>query len=122
VADDYPQVNVAVERDQPTSMLTLFRRLTELRRTLPALSIGTQDSVDAGSDDVFAFVRQHNDQRLLIILNFGTTAQRHDLTLAGTTATLLCSTQLDRDGQVDLAALDLRPDEGLLLHLDEAAA
>ncbi len=37
VAEDYPTVNVAVEHENPTSMLTLYHRLIALRRAEPAL-------------------------------------------------------------------------------------
>src|SRR5919198_758685 len=41
IAADYQTVNVAVERDDPASMLTLYRRLIALRRATPALAVGS---------------------------------------------------------------------------------
>ena len=40
LADDFAAVNVAAQRDDPTSMLTLYRALIELRRREPALAVG----------------------------------------------------------------------------------
>lgn len=118
LADDYREVNVAVQRTDPHSMLALFRRLIELRRNHRALQIGGQRSLDAGSATVFAFVRELDAQRVLVVLNFGQAEQRLDLAAAGTTGTLLCSTQLDRSGPIELAQIALRPDEGLTILLD----
>jgi alpha-glucosidase len=117
VADDYASNNVAAQRDDPRSMLSLFRRLIELRRSSPALTLGAYRSLDAGSDEVFAYLRESAGQRLLIVLNLGSSDQTLDLAAAGVQADLLCSTHLDRSERVDLAQLKLRPDEGLLLSL-----
>ena len=43
-------LNVAVERDDPRSMLTLYRRLIELRRAEPALSVGAYTPLAAHGD------------------------------------------------------------------------
>ena len=40
IAADYQDFNVSAERDDPTSMLALYRSLIELRRSEPALSVG----------------------------------------------------------------------------------
>ena len=73
------------QRDDPTSMLSLFRRLIELRSTLPALTIGSHRSLDAGSDDVFAYLRETPEQRMLVVLNLGSSEQTLDLTAAQAT-------------------------------------
>ena len=43
VADDYRTYNAATEREDPTSMLNLHRRLLALRRSEPALALGSYD-------------------------------------------------------------------------------
>ncbi len=124
VADDYIAVNVTREREDADSMLTLFRRLIELRRASAALTIGTQQTLDTGEghEDVIAYAREAGDERVLVVLNVGpeTTRQTLDLSAAsGTSGTLLCATHANRaDGAVlDLAHLTLEADEGLVAQL-----
>src|SRR5438093_8179408 len=56
VAADYTRYNVAVERDDPASMLTLFRQLLALRRASPALSVGTYADAPSAAPNVFSFM------------------------------------------------------------------
>jgi alpha-glucosidase len=111
------QLNVVTQARDPLSTLSFVRRLLRLRRELPALQGGTQRSVDAGPE-LFCFLRELDD-RFLIALNFTSSevplAPREDL---GATALVELSTDLTRDpGEVELDALVLGPDEGLLLRL-----
>src|SRR4029077_12986273 len=71
VAPDHSHVNVATEDRNERSVLNLFRRLTGLRRELPALSVGSFRLVDVGASDVVAYVREHGGARLLVLLNIG---------------------------------------------------
>jgi alpha-glucosidase len=70
VSDDYPRVNVEVEKKDPLSILSLYKRLIELRRKEPALSIGTYTPVPA-EEDLLAFVREEEGKKFLIALNLG---------------------------------------------------
>jgi oligo-1,6-glucosidase/alpha-glucosidase len=65
---DWPMRNVAVEADDPQSMLTLYRALLALRRAEPALSIGSFRLLDA-PDGVLAYERTHGDRILRLYLN-----------------------------------------------------
>jgi alpha-glucosidase len=117
VADDYPVRNVAAQAQDPTSMLNFFRRLTTLRRSEAALTIGAYRSLDAGAADVFAFERSHGDRRFLIVLNFGDATRRLDLSAAGGPAEVVLSTEMSGLRFVALSALDLGPNEGLIMRL-----
>jgi alpha-glucosidase len=119
LADDYRQVNVAVQREDPTSMLTLTRALLALRRAKPALTRGDYQALEESSEHCFVYLRAHEDQRILVALNFSAEAQRLRLPAYGKGRVLL-STALDREGQVDLAELTLRGYEGCVIELREA--
>ena len=117
VADNYKAVNVEAQQDDPYLALSLFRRLIELRRKLPALTVGSYQPLDAGNASVHAYLREHEDQTVLVVLNFGSEAQTLDLSNTGDRGEMLCSTHLDRTGELDLKELSLRSGEGLLLSL-----
>jgi alpha-glucosidase len=57
VANDDRTNNVAAERGDPTSMLTLHRRLLTPRRAEPALTVGSYAPVRADGD-ILAYARE----------------------------------------------------------------
>ena len=117
IAEDFTEVNVAAQREDPDSMLTFFRRLTGLRRKLPALNVGSYISVETGNDSVFAYLREHEGQRVLVALNFSGQSQRWDPPDLKNEGELLCSTHPGREGTVAPPRLELQPNEGLMVLL-----
>jgi alpha-glucosidase len=112
---DHAMVNVAAEEADPTSHLALTRALLALRRAHAALAVGAYRAVDAGHADVLAYLREDAGRQFLVALNLSAAAHTCAIADPGGTATILLSTGLDRQGALDLAALELRPNEGLLL-------
>jgi alpha-glucosidase len=114
VAANYPEVNVAAQWNDPTSMLTLFRSLISLRRDTPALAVGSYAQVDAGHPDIVAYIREHEGTRIIVALNFS--GQTHNINLGalGEECRILLSTMLDRSGKASLTRLEIRPNEGLI--------
>ena len=116
VADDYRNANVELERTDASSLLSLYRRLIELRRAEPALTVGDYAALPAG-DDLVAYMRKAGRRRLLIVLNFGARPRKFDLNELEAQAVLLLSTHLDREQKKLGAELRLRPDEGVIVEL-----
>jgi alpha-glucosidase len=91
------------------------RTLLTLRRALPALSVGAQQSIDQPNPNCFVYQRQHSDQRCLVALNFS--AQDQVVTLPGLgQGRLLLSTYLDREGPIHLSEVHLRGNEGVCMN------
>jgi alpha-glucosidase len=107
-------VNVAVEREDPRSILSLHRRLISLRRAEPALSVGEYSPLESAGD-VLAYLRERGDRRLAILLNLGGAPQVHPL--GPFEGKVLLSTHLDREGETARGTMDLRPNEGVVLEL-----
>ena len=103
---------LCVERQaaDPSSTLSLVRRLAALRDGSPTLQTGRQRMVDAGPG-VLAWLREDDDDRLLAAVNF--TAEPRALPVDGE-ATLLVSTDPGRPPGRDA---ELGPDEAVLLRL-----
>lgn len=111
--------NVAVLKEDPASILTLYRRLIEFRRRHAALSVGSYRLVEnVGS--VFAYERRVPGERLLVALNLGHEPHRVALPAGSGPGRVLISTLADRDGEAVTDGLDLRADEGVVLALDGA--
>ncbi|MDP9374012.1 MAG: alpha-amylase family glycosyl hydrolase, partial [Chloroflexota bacterium] len=117
LADDYQAVNVAAERDDPRSILTLYRRLIALRRAEPALAVGAYAPVEA-EGDALAYIRGAGGRRFLVALNLGGRPQRVAPPSPSIAGRVALSTGLDREGEAVWGAIDLRGDEGLVIALD----
>ena len=117
VADDYQTYNVAVEQHEPRSFLTLVHTLLTLRRSLPALTVGSQQSIDQPNPTCFVYLRQHGGQRYLVALNFSSQEQVVTLPEQGQ-GRLLLSTHLDHEGPIALGEMHLRSNEGLLIEVE----
>jgi glycosidase len=114
--------NVAAQRDDPGSMLALTRRLLRLRRAHPALAEGVHRSVEGTPDGTFSFVRSLDGAaRPAVLVALNLTGEPRDVTIGRGTGRVLEATHPDRIGSsVDTAAIDLRPDEGLVVELDDS--
>jgi alpha-glucosidase len=75
---DWPTRNVARMTEDRRSILTLYRRLLALRRDCLALSIGDFVLLNV-EDDILAYARRHDSERLIVALNLG--ARQHRLQL-----------------------------------------
>jgi glycosidase len=70
IAAGADRLNVEVERDDPTSMLSLYRRLIWYRKDSAALRWGDYRSLPGAPAGLYAFLREAPEQRLLVALNF----------------------------------------------------
>jgi alpha-glucosidase len=116
VADDFAAGNVEAERDDPDSMLSLYRALIDLRRREPALAVGGYAPI-ASDGPVLAYLREEGDRRYLIALNFSGDSTRLILPEAPGSGEVVLSTCLDRAGERIAEALDLRADEGVMVRI-----
>ena len=114
VADDYQTYNVAAEQNDPRSFLMLTHTLLELRRSQPALTLGLYQSIEQENPTCFVYLRQHHDQRYLVVLNFS--AQEQLVKLQGQ-GHIILSTHMDREGSLDLSEVHLRGNEGVLMEV-----
>ena len=116
VASDYQIYNVAVEQNDSCSFLALVRRLLELRRSSPALVLGSYRSLDQENDACFVYLREQNEQRYLVVLNHSSQEQIVRLPEVGQ-GRIVLSTHMDRESEVDLAEFQLRANEGYLVEI-----
>ena len=113
IGDGVAACNVATERDDPLSMLSLHRALLKLRRKRPALALGSYERVPV-AEDCLAFIRRRDREHLFIALNFAQAPIILDLPGEFAKGRVLLSTVIDRGGAAT-AALALRPMEGVVL-------
>jgi alpha-glucosidase len=114
VGDDVEAINVAAERDDPASMLSLYRRLLALRQATPAILERGFRRLEAG-EHLLLYERPAGDQRLVVALNFDQRQASVTLAKAGVAGRVLLSTHADRDDEAVTQRITLRPQEGMVL-------
>ena len=118
MSPDYDQRNVAVQNEDPASMLNLYRQLLNYRRKTPALEGGTYTSFDVEHEDCFVYLREHPEGSRVIALNFAD--QPRIITVPyGDAGEIVLSTYLDRRESVSTSDLSLRPHEGIIIEVSE---
>ena len=121
VGEEARTVNVERQLAEPASLLNLYRQLLAYRKTSPGLQGGDYQPVEGVPDECFVFLRRlgggaPGTPSLLVALNFSPQAMDLSLPELGAGEVVL-STGLDRSGEIDLAKIHLRGDEGLLIEL-----
>ena len=67
---NYVTVNAATEDADPNSVLNYFRKMIQLRKKDPTLVYGKYTLLDAKNPSVYAYTRELNGKKLLVLLNF----------------------------------------------------
>jgi alpha-glucosidase len=116
VEPSYRNRNVAKQKDEPASMLQLYHRLIELRRSHEALQIGSYRPIMAG-DELLLFVREHGDEKLLIALNMGLESMSVGFANGLLRGEILLSSFCDRDTELIDGNVNLRSNEGTIIKL-----
>lgn len=78
VHDDFEQVNVEAESADPSSPLSWYRKLAELRAQRSELVAGTYEELLADSEQVYAYRRQGDESAAVVLANFSGEPARYD--------------------------------------------
>jgi alpha-glucosidase len=116
---DAATVNVAAQRDDPASLLGLYRRLIRSRTGSAALRGGDYRSLPDAPDGCFAYLRTAGEERLLVALNFTGQPLSFIPALGTDRGRLELATDPGRAAgeEVPLQPLRLGPDEGVVVRL-----
>lgn len=77
----FEAVNVETQQANGSSLLWWMKRLIAARRRFPAFSRGTLDVVATNNHRIFAFLRQYEEQVILVVVNFSRHTQVVELRL-----------------------------------------
>ncbi len=118
VADDFREKNVAAQREVEGSMLSLYRALLALRRSLPSLSLGSYEALDTG-EGVLGYVRRLGSSQNTVLLNLTSESQSLVLPAPIEGGKILLSTHPRRTGRSVGTAL--LADEAVILDIASEA-
>jgi oligo-1,6-glucosidase len=114
VNPDYKTVNASAEQDDPNSVLNYFRKLIQLRKDDLTLVYGKYELLDAENPDVYAYIRELGEKKILVLLNFKSkiSVQNTDIDLTKAKPLL--------DNYPDLGdGTSLRPYEAIIFELTQ---
>jgi len=114
LAQDHATRSVDALARDPSSILTLYRRLIALRRESTALTLGSYARITANAD-LLAYERRAAGAVVLVALNLGHAQQT--LAREGLEGEVVLSTHLDREGERVSGHLALRADEGVIVRV-----
>lgn len=72
VNPNYIQLNRAAQEKDPQSVLNYFRKAVKLRKENPVLVYGKYTLLDKANPNIYAYTREDEKQKLLIVLNLST--------------------------------------------------
>ena len=70
VNPNYMEINAALEEKDPNSCLNYFRKMVALRKNNPVLVYGKYSLLDKDNSQVYAYTREGEGKKMLILLNF----------------------------------------------------
>ncbi len=70
VNENYSNLNVEAQEKDPNSNLNYFRKMIQIRKSNLALMYGKYTLLDPENPDVYAYTRELNDEKILVLLSF----------------------------------------------------
>ena len=105
----FNKFNVANEANDPNSLLSTYKQLIHLRNQEKALQIGTYEALNSDENKVYAFLRQHEGEEVIVIHNMGTSVVR-DIELSWEHASLANGNRVLIDLMADASSMPVNID------------
>jgi oligo-1,6-glucosidase len=118
VAPNYKEINAARQEKDPYSVLNYFRNMVKLRKSSPVLVYGKYTLLDKSNPSVYAYTRELDGQRMLVLLNFSADAATAETGINSSNARLLqYNYKTPPAGKKIQSTVRLRPYEALVYKL-----
>jgi len=114
IPSEHRRQNVEIEREDPRSILSLYRALLALRRSEPALAVGRYDPLSL-APGVLSFQRSAAGRTLTVVLNLTPDSKSFELPSALGAVRPLLSTDPDRELSTLPLRVTLLANEGWIL-------
>ena len=116
LGENWKTDNVKSQDVNPKSILSMYRTLIHFRNGSIVLQRGKYVPLTSRSEDVFSFLREYGNERLLVVANFSNDTVEE--TLPNGQVKIIVSSYLDRRSEeVSGTLITLRPQEGYLLEI-----
>jgi oligo-1,6-glucosidase len=118
VNPNYREINVAEALADPNSVFHYYKKLIRLRKENPVIVYGTYDLILPAHEEIYAFTRTLEEDRLLVILNFSRNTPVFNLpeNISFSSKELLIGNYAVEDNE-DIHQITLRPYEARVYRL-----
>ena len=118
VNPNYKTINEAAEEKDPNSCLNYFRKLVKLRKDNLVLVYGKYTLLDKNNPKVYAYTREGEGKKMLILLNFSSADAKANVGLNQTKVEVLLSNYKDAPQyNEEKTFIALRPYEAIIYQL-----
>lgn len=95
VNPNYTKINVAAAKEDPESIFYFYKKINQLRKEYPIIVYGDYELLDAEDSEVFAYIRNYEDQQLVVINNFTDKTVSHDFAVPADATVLVANYATD---------------------------
>jgi len=118
VNSNYREINRAKQETDSNSCLLYFRQMVKLRKTNKTLVYGKYTLLDKINPNVYAYTRDDDSQKLLILLNFSDSPAEATVHISTANATVLLSNYNESSLHVkEDSSIVLKPYEAVIVEL-----
>lgn len=121
VHKNYKEVNVEREDADERSILTLYKRLIQIRKEYGVLQSGEFEFLDSGNPQVMTYIRYSKYERMIVLLNFSSKRQKvvvEDL-IEYTSLFSILDVNAKSDGLITRDSVILKAFDGCILYRKE---
>lgn len=118
IAKDFQRVNVAKQKNDPDSLFSFYRKLIWFRKKNKTLQSGNYRVIEGLDERIFAYVREDEEKKYMIVLNFSSKPLTINLKNYSLSGEVLISTIKKSERKKLHNKLKIDGDEGLLIHLN----
>nr|WP_314898415.1 alpha-glucosidase [uncultured Flavobacterium sp.] len=116
VNPNYETINVEAQEKAPNSVLNYFRKLVQLRKKVPTLVYGKYTLLDKENPNVYAYTRELDGKKLLVLLNFTDKNSTYNIGISTAKSKIILD---NYTGTKKLKNNILRPYEAIIIELKQ---
>ncbi len=119
VNPNYTTINEEAQEKDSNSILNYFRKVVKLRKDNLVLVYGKYTLLDKTNSKIYAYTREGEGEKMLIVLNFSTDIASADISINISNAQLLITNYKDAPVQnINMSTITLRPYEALVYKIN----
>ena len=116
VNQNYAEINVAEQENNPESVLNYFRKMIRLRKANEVLTYGNYEILEEEHPEIYAYTREMQGKKMLVLLNFSPQASTIQLAEVAS----IQNTLINNYNSIDLKenTICLSPYQAIIFNLD----
>lgn len=117
VNPNYQTINVANEEKDPHSILNYYKQMIKVRKANPAFTYGTMQIINYNDENVYAFTREYQGKKFLIVCNFRGIQTNFDTGIPNLTKDKILIHNYSEKVNIVNGSINLKPFEAMIFQL-----